>query len=468
MNIKLKFYKNILFIFLIFLSNNLFAINIKLVNNDTILNSNKTNINQFNNTYENKNINFNIVHNINKSNIIENTLKFDLKQFNKITVNKNSKRSINFKLNYLLKEFKNKYIFNLIIYKNNKKILNISIKDKKENLYFILHKSIQKLLLNLNIKKKEEVKFLTKKIIIIMNKKNKTNFYINNKDKGIYITDYTFQTKKLILNDGIFMFPKWLNKEQKKFFYTDNSKNKSILYEYNLETDKKRKILENDGLVICSDVSKYNNKYLLLTLSEHQNNKKRLNKILLHTDKKERIKKLENFQLEDSNIYLYNLQTNKKTQLTFYKGNDSTPKFINETKIAFISDRNIKPYIYIKNIGIKSNIKQLTVEYPTDDFIVTNNNNLIYRKKETNSKFAINDYNYYYYDFKNPLNNKIITLSGNNSLINISENNDNLLLFKSIDNLNNNIILYNKIIHSYQYLNTNLIKNYNIYDIQWN
>ena len=433
---------------LLLLNLSLFAVNLSLTGNQEYSNKSTNNTISINHSFnsnneniiiENKNVKFNYLNDYKKikptisfknidnakSIIVEQLLKFDIEQLNYFTIiedNENSDFVFEYRIRENLKN--NKYYFEFNVIENGNNVIYSRIDDDKKNIYFLLHKSIYLFGINLGYEKKE-IEWMTKKILLVNN-------YIKQKQQ-IILTDYTLQHKEVLLSNGMFSFPKWSNDNQTSFFYTSLKEELPTLFEYNLNDKKTTKILENEGLLICSDVSKTNNKFLLLTLNKNG----------------------------QSDIFLYNLQTKLKTQLTFYKGSDVNPKFVSESKIAFVSDRKVKPFIYLKQIGQKSIIEQITSEYPTSSFDSVNEN-IVFKMKKSNEKYAINDYDLYFRNINKEKNIKL-TNGGHNSLETMSSN-GKIILFKKFDNLKSNIVLLNTDNGVSQFINH---KFENILSMEW-
>lgn len=153
------------------------------------------------------------------------------------------------------------------------------------------------------------------------------NFVILAKDTGnkksdIVIADYTLTYQKTLISGGYNIFPKWAGGSQSEFYYTSYDK-QPTLYRFNIHTGKKTRLISSDGMLICSDVSA-DGKKLLLTMPSGG--------------------------LPD--IYMYEPQTNTKTNLTNFAGIDVNGNFIEGgAKIAFVSDRLGYPTIFTKQIG---------------------------------------------------------------------------------------------------------------------
>ncbi len=90
--------------------------------------------------------------------------------------------------------------------------------------------------------------------------------YTSAKKSEIVIADYTLTYQKVIIKGGLNLFPKWASSKQKGFYYTTYNTFLPTIKHYDIYSGKKKTIVNSDGMIVCSDVSKDGNK-LLLTMA---------------------------------------------------------------------------------------------------------------------------------------------------------------------------------------------------------
>ncbi|RUM64545.1 MAG: hypothetical protein DSZ03_04090 [Sulfurimonas sp.] len=138
----------------------------------------------------------------------------------------------------------------------------------------------------------------------------------------IVISDYTLTYQHTMIKGALNVFPQWANKEQSAFYYTSLAGDIPTLYKLDLRSGKKTKIITSDGMMICSDVSDDGRKLLLTMAPSGQ-----------------------------PDIYLYDTVTKQKKRLTRYSGIDVNGQFMEENKIAFVSNRLGYPNIFSKKLN---------------------------------------------------------------------------------------------------------------------
>jgi TolB protein len=273
-------------------------------------------------------------------------------------------------------EFKNRevsYILKYKLYKDNKdrlvgevKLVNSALKKglmkkrytmQKMELYpFLAHRVIS----NLNdFFKMPKVDWLTKYIIF--------SRYTKPKSSEIVIGDYTLTYQKTIVKSGLNLFPKWADKEQKEFYFTNYKKGTPTLYKMNFYTGEITKIMSSEGMLVCSDVSE-DGKRLLLTLAPDG----------------------------QPDIYLFDLETGERRLLTHYKGIDVSANFIeNEHRFTFISDRLGYPNVFAQHISDKnsSTTEQLVYYGKNNNSCTSHENYIVYSSRESHDAFEKNTFN---------------------------------------------------------------------------
>jgi len=147
--------------------------------------------------------------------------------------------------------------------------------------------------------------------------------YTSPRNSEIWIGDYTLTFSSVIVRGGLNLFPKWANGAQSAFYYTSYNNKIPTLYRVDMRDGTREKITSSEGMLVCSDVSRDGTRLLLTMAPKGQ-----------------------------PDIYEYNIEDKKLTQLTTYSGIDVNGKYIgDESKIVFVSDRTGKANIYLKSIG---------------------------------------------------------------------------------------------------------------------
>ena len=303
------------------------------------------------------------------------------------------------------------------IYKNNtltvKYIQNSQIKlikTYKSNSYaffpFLVHQAVYDINKYFNM---PSAKFLIRKVVY--------SLLIAPKEANIYLADYTLSYKKLLISGGLNIFPKWADEKQKVIFFTKMEK-LPVLYMYNIYTGKLTKILSSEGMVIVSDVNK--NGDILLTLAPNGN----------------------------PDVYL--LRKNQLIKITNYKGIDVNGKFWGD-KIAFISDRYGRPYVFAKDLktGLVSRVLYHGKNQVGMD---TFDKKMVISSRESNNAFAPNTFNLFLVNQEDD-SLKRLTFIGQNMFPNFSVDGNSIMFIKrekffskiGIIRLNENKIFYYKL-----------------------
>lgn len=190
--------------------------------------------------------------------------------------------------------------------------------------------------------------------------------YVDSGSSNILIADYTFTYKKTIISNGLNVFPKWANIEQKEFYYTLVT-DEATIYKYNMYNGKNEKIISSQGMAVVSDVSKQGDK-LLLSLAP--------------------------YGLSD--IFLYDTKNKKVTQLTKYSGIDVNAHFIdNEKSFVFVSDRLGYPNIFMQDIASNNNVTQMVFSGRNNNTISTFGKYIVYSSRESNAENGLSSFNLY-------------------------------------------------------------------------
>lgn len=224
------------------------------------------------------------------------------------------------------------------------------------------------------------------------------NFVLLSKDTGvkksdIVIADYTLTYQKTLISGGYNVFPKW-SAGQTELYYTAYEKTPT-LYKYNIYTGKKTRIISSEGMLVCSDVNHDGSKILI---------------------------SMPNGALPD--VFLYDVKTRTKNNLTSYPGIDVNGNFIeNEQKIAFVSDRLGFPTVFTKSINSAA-VDQLIFSPKYNSTFSAKNQLLVYAGRDASGT------NIYLVDTKSG-HKKQITASGHNTSPRLSNAGDAVMFFKN-------------------------------------
>ncbi|KIM10224.1 MAG: hypothetical protein KU37_11245 [Sulfuricurvum sp. PC08-66] len=187
--------------------------------------------------------------------------------------------------------------------------------------------------------------------------------YINPKESEIVISDYTLSYQKVIIRGGLNIFPKWADAKQVSFFYTAY-KDKPTLYRYNILTGEEERIIDSDGMLVCSDIDKNFEKIVLSMAPKGQ-----------------------------PDIYIYDLKNKSLEQVTRYNGIDVSGQFLDDGKrIAFVSDRLGYPNIFAQVIG-ENSVEQLVYYGKNNNSCSTYQNYIVYTSRESDNEFSQNSFN---------------------------------------------------------------------------
>lgn len=204
--------------------------------------------------------------------------------------------------------------------------------------------------------------------------------YTSSKKSEIVVSDYTLTYQKVVINGGLNLFPKWANKEQKSFYYTTYDGLYPTLVKQDLYNRKSEKVLQSDGMLVCSDVSKDENK-LLLTMAPNG----------------------------QPDIYVYDLKNKISNRITKYSGIDVGGNFLaNDDKIVFVSDRMGNANIFTQKIGTDS-VDRLVYHGKNNTQATTFNNYVIYSSREEGQ----NGFNLYLISTENSTMKKLTTQGAN-------------------------------------------------------
>jgi len=228
--------------------------------------------------------------------------------------------------------------------------------------------------------------------------------YTESKKSEIVLSDYTLSYQKILITGGLNIFPKWGNAEQSVFYYTSYSGAEPTIYRYDLKDGSRRNIISSSGMVVCSDVSQDGRK-LLLTMAPK----------------------------DQTDIYLYDLQTKKIQKITEYSGIDVNGNFIdNDQRIVFVSDRLGYANIFAQGIHDK-NVEQMVYHGKNNNSASAFDNYIVYSSREDKSEFGRNTFNLYLISTKTD-NLRQLTATGENLYPRFSKDPDTIMFIKQYQN----------------------------------
>ncbi len=297
-----------------------------------------------------------------------------------------------------------KYVLRYQIFEDDNNAFNVKIKllnDSKE----VMNK-------NYKIKKKEFNVFISHAIAYDINDfmgepsvawmKRKVIFsrVIGSKKSELVISDYTLSYQHVVVSGGFNLFPKWANKEQNKFYYTSFDSVKPVLKSVDLKKGTSKSLLSSDGLMICSDVSD-DGKKLLLTMAPNG----------------------------QTDIYIYDVKSEKYSRVTKYSGIDVNGQFVNNSEIVFISNRLGYPNVFSKKIGTDE-VEQMLYYGKSNAACSVHNEYIVYKARESSNAFTNNTFNLHLISTKTDFIRRL-TASGVNEFPRFSKDGDAILFIKN-------------------------------------
>jgi len=216
----------------------------------------------------------------------------------------------------------------------------------------------------------------------------------------IVVADYTLNYQKIIVRGGLNVFPKWADREQSGIYFTDLDGAKPTLHYMNLTNGKTTKVISSDGMMICSDVNREGTQLLLTMAPEGQ-----------------------------PDIYLYDVRSRKTQRLTFYSGIDVNGQFMEENRIAFISNRMGYPNVYSKVIGAQA-VEQMVFYGKSNSSCSAHDEYIVYKARESSNAFADNTFNLHLISTKTDFIRRL-TATGINEFPRFSHDGDAILFIKN-------------------------------------
>lgn len=149
------------------------------------------------------------------------------------------------------------------------------------------------------------------------------------------------------------IFPKWANSEQSAFYYTSYSGAEPTIYQYDLKNGSRKVSFQAQVWLYVLTYLKMEQNYLTMAPKDQ------------------------------TDIYLYDINTRKINKITDYSGIDVNGNFIDDDKrIAFVSDRLGSPDIFAQGIYDKKSFEKLVYHGKNKNSISTYDNYIVYSSRE--------------------------------------------------------------------------------------
>ena len=219
-------------------------------------------------------------------------------------------------------------------------------------------------------------------------------------ESEIVIADYTLSYQHVMIKGGLNVFPKWANSEHKEFYYTSLSGNQPTLIKIDVRTGKRTRLLSSDGMLVCSDVSR-DGKRLLLSMAPSG----------------------------QPDIYLYDVDSAKYRRITKYSGIDVNGQFMQDGRIAFVSNRMGYPNIFAKKPGSES-IEQMVYYGKSNSACTAHNEYIVYKARESTNAFSKNTFNLHLISTKTDFIRRL-TATGINEFPRFSNDGDAIIFVKN-------------------------------------
>ncbi len=281
--------------------------------------------------------------------------------------------------------------YKLITAIDNRVVREKNFRIRKENLYVFL---IHNLATDIN-------DFIGAEPVEWMNSYVLISRLTSPNESEIVISDYTLTYQHVIVKGGLNVFPHWADSEQSSFYYTVLDMNKPTLYKMDRRSGQSEKVLESDGMMVCSDVSK-DGRRILVTMAPNG----------------------------QPDIYLYDTVTKEQKRLTNYSGIDVGAQFLeNETEIAFVSNRLGYPNVFSKRIG-STGVQQMVYYGKSNVALATHKNYIVYKSRESSNEFSHNTFNLHLISTRSDFIRRL-TATGINEFPRFSDNGDSIIFIKN-------------------------------------
>ena len=231
----------------------------------------------------------------------------------------------------------------------------------------------------------EDLSWMTQKVIFAKQ--------TGKKHSQIVVADYTLAWEQVLLKGGLNLFPKWANKEQTAFYYTDLLTPLPSVMKYDVKSGAKSKILSSQGMAIVSDVNA-NGTELLITMAPK----------------------------DQADVYKYNLLTKQLSQISNYPGIDVAGQFVDDGRVAFVSDRLGYPNLFIKDAR---GVSQLVYHGKNNSAMSVNGDYIVYSSRDASG----GSFNLYLMSLRSDFV-RALTASGKNIFPIFSQNGNTIMFIK--------------------------------------
>lgn len=220
------------------------------------------------------------------------------------------------------------------------------------------------------------------------------------KTSEIVIADYTLSYQHAMIKGGLNVFPRWADARHKAFYYTELTGRMPTLIKVDRDSGARERVLESDGMLVCSDVSSDGRQILATMAPEGQ-----------------------------PDVYLYDTTSGKKTRVTEYDGIDVNGQFLKDGRIVFVSNRLGHPNIFAKEIGAKA-VEQLVYYGKENSACSAHDNYIVYKSRESSHAFAPNTFNLHLISLNTDFVRRL-TATGMNEFPRFSEDGDAVIYIKN-------------------------------------
>ena len=220
-------------------------------------------------------------------------------------------------------------------------------------------------------------------------------------ESDIIISDYILTHQHVIVRGGLNVFPHWADKQQTSFYYTVLDAARPTLYKMDRRTGQSERVIDSDGMMVCSDVSSDGSKLLLTMAPEGQ-----------------------------PDVYLYEIATKKLQRLTDYQGIDVGAQFLeNDKEIAFVSNRLGYPNVFSKRIG-SNGVQQMVYYGKSNVALAAHKNYIVYKSRESANEFSHNTFNLHLISTRSDFIRRL-TATGVNEFPRFSSHGDSIIFIKN-------------------------------------
>jgi TolB protein len=299
-------------------------------------------------------------------------------------------KDMDYVLRYKLVEADDSFTVKVKLFLHSKLVFNKNYKIKNSRIYIFMSHTIA---YDIN-------KFMGEPSVEWMKKKVIFSRVIEKKKTEIVIADYTLTYQHTIVKGGFNVFPKWANDKQNGFYYTSLDETKPTLKYIDTVRGTSKIITSSDGMMICSDVSA-DGEMLLLTMAPKS----------------------------QTDIYMLNIRTGERQKLTNYTGIDINAQFMNNNKIAFVSDRIGYPNVFSKDLSTGL-IEQMVYYGKSNSACATYKDYVVYKARESSNAYSKNTFNLHLISTQTEFIRRL-TVTGVNEFPRFSKDGDAIIFIKN-------------------------------------